>query len=55
VQRWLTFGSTMFISMVFKNSVPTSKKTQHVSSENANWLMLFKEIAAVYSENHKKP
>jgi hypothetical protein len=32
--------------MLFKNSVRTSK---------INWLMLFQEIIAVYSENHAKP
>jgi hypothetical protein len=38
-----------------KNSGRTSKKTQHVSITKINYLMLFKEIIAVYSENHMKP
>jgi hypothetical protein len=39
---------------VFKNSAPISKKT-HVSITKVNWLMLFTEIIAIYSENHTKP
>jgi hypothetical protein len=38
----------------FKNPVFTPKKTQCVSITNANWSILFKEIIAVYSENHMK-
>jgi hypothetical protein len=30
-------------------------KKQHSSIVKINWLMLFKEITAVYSENHTKP
>jgi hypothetical protein len=41
--------------MLFKNSVRTSKRTQHFTITKINWLMLFKEIISVYSENHKKP
>jgi hypothetical protein len=37
---------------IFKNSVRTAKKTQHFTIAKINWLMLFKEIIAVYSENH---
>jgi hypothetical protein len=40
------------MQLIFKNSVPTSKKTQRVSIIKINWLMLFREIIAVYSENH---
>jgi hypothetical protein len=42
--------------MLFKNSVRTSKRTPHFTITNINWLMLFKEIIAVYSdsENHTK-
>jgi hypothetical protein len=39
--------------MLFKNSVRTSKRTPHFTITKINWLMLFKEIIAVYSENHK--
>jgi hypothetical protein len=41
--------------MLFKNSVHTSKRTPHFSITKINWLMLFKEIIAVYIENHAKP
>jgi hypothetical protein len=41
--------------MLFKNSVRTSKRTLHFTITKINWLMLFKEIIAVYSENHEKP
>jgi hypothetical protein len=40
--------------MLFKNPVRTSKKTPHFTITNINWLTLFKEIIAVYSENPKK-
>jgi hypothetical protein len=41
--------------MLFKNSVRTSKRTPHFTITKINWLTLFKEIIAVYSENHSKP
>jgi len=41
--------------MLFKNSVRTSKRTPHFTITKINWLTLFKEIIAVYTENHKKP
>jgi hypothetical protein len=34
--------------------VHTAKKTQHFTKTKINWLTLFKEIIAVYSENHMK-
>jgi hypothetical protein len=40
--------------MTFKNSVRTSKKTQHFTIKKINWLMLYREIIAVYSEIYKK-
>jgi hypothetical protein len=39
--------------MLFKNSVRTSKRTPHFTITKINWLTLFKEIIAVYSETHK--
>jgi hypothetical protein len=39
------------VRIMFKNSVCTSKKTQHFSISKINWQRLFKEIIAVYSEN----
>jgi hypothetical protein len=41
--------------MLFKNSVRTSKRTPYFTTTKINWLMLFKEIIAVYIENHMKP
>jgi hypothetical protein len=41
--------------MLFKNSVRTSKRTPHFTITKINWLTLFKEIIAVYNENHTKP
>jgi hypothetical protein len=41
--------------MLVKNSVRTSKRTPHFTITKINWLMLFKDIMAVYSENHAKP
>jgi hypothetical protein len=41
--------------MLFKNSVRTSKRTPHFTIKKINWLTLFKEIIAVYSENQAKP
>jgi hypothetical protein len=41
--------------MLFKNSVRTSKRTPHFTITEINWLMPFKEVIAVYSDNHTKP
>jgi hypothetical protein len=41
--------------MLFKNPVRTSKRAPHLTITKINWLMLFKEIIAVHSENHAKP
>jgi hypothetical protein len=41
--------------MLFKNSVRTSKRTPYFTSTEINWLTVFKEIIAVYSENYAKP
>jgi hypothetical protein len=38
--------------MLFKKSVRTSKRTPHFTITKINWLTLFKEIIAVYSENY---
>jgi hypothetical protein len=40
--------------MLFKNPVRTSQRTPHFTITKINWLMLFKEIIAVYSENRTK-
>jgi hypothetical protein len=41
--------------MLFESSVRTSKKTPHFTITKINWLTLFKEIMAVYSENYTRP
>jgi hypothetical protein len=41
--------------MLFKNSVRTSKRTPTFTITKINWLTPFKEIIAVYSENHANP
>jgi hypothetical protein len=38
--------------MLFKNSVRTSKRTQHFTITKINLLVLFKEIIAVSSDNY---
>jgi hypothetical protein len=43
------------VYIFFKNSVCTSKRTPNFTITKINRLMLFKEIIAVYSENHTKP
>jgi hypothetical protein len=47
-------SSIVRIYVMFKVSVLTSKKIQHVSVTKINWLMLFTEIIAVYSDNNTK-
>jgi hypothetical protein len=42
------------VYILFKNSVRTSERTPHFTITKFNWLMLFKEIITVYSENHTK-
>jgi hypothetical protein len=42
------------VHLYLKKSVPTLNKIQHVSMTTINWLTLFRETVAVYSENHKK-
>jgi hypothetical protein len=46
---------TKLVWMLFKNSVRTSKRTPHFTITNINWVMVFKELIAVYSENHTEP
>jgi hypothetical protein len=41
--------------MLFNNSVRTSKRTSHFTITKINWLMLFKELIAVYAANYTKP
>jgi hypothetical protein len=46
---------TKLVELLFKNSVRTSKRTPNFTVTSINFLTLFKEIIAVYVENHPKP
>jgi hypothetical protein len=39
---------------IITNSIRTAKKTPHFTITEINWLTLFKEVIAVYSENRTK-
>jgi hypothetical protein len=39
--------------MTFTYSVRTSNRTPYFTLTKINWLTLFKEIIAVYTENHR--
>jgi hypothetical protein len=52
---WVTLWSLKLIQIIFKNWVLTTEEIQHTSITRINWLMLFREIIAVCSENHMKP
>jgi Na+/serine symporter len=41
----------MLVFIIVINSVRTLKRTQHFTITKINWLVLFKEIIAVYNEN----
>jgi hypothetical protein len=43
------------VSLPFKNSVRTSKRTPYFPITEINWLTLFTEVIPAYSENHTKP
>jgi hypothetical protein len=43
-----------FFQLMYKSSVPTSQETYHFSAAKVNRLILFKEIFAVYCENHEE-
>jgi hypothetical protein len=43
------------VKIILKNAVRTSKRTSHFTVAKIKRLTLFKEIIAVYSENHTKP
>jgi hypothetical protein len=42
------------LNNIYKSPVLTSKETQHLSITKIDWLTVFKDIIAVYSENHTK-
>jgi hypothetical protein len=43
------------VQIILKNSVRTSKRTPHLTITKIDWLMLLKEIMAVYSESQTRP
>jgi hypothetical protein len=47
-------SSTAITLLLFNNSVRTAKKTEHFTITKISLLTLFKEIIAVYPENHTK-
>jgi hypothetical protein len=53
----LTFNPSKMklVQIVLKNSVRTSKRTQHLTVKTMGLLTLFKKISPAYSENHTKP
>jgi hypothetical protein len=56
-QTWCCVNSPLkekLFYIILKNSVRTAKKATHFTITKINWLALFKEIIAVYSENYKK-
>jgi hypothetical protein len=40
--------------MLFKNPVRTSKRTPLFTITKINWLTLFKDVIALFSDNHAK-
>jgi hypothetical protein len=51
---WWLPAVALWALLLFNNSVRTAKKTQHFTIAKISLLMLFKEIIAVYAENHTK-
>jgi hypothetical protein len=43
------------IQIIVKYSVPAINKTPHFFITKISWLMLLREIIALYIENHMKP
>jgi hypothetical protein len=43
------------VEIILKNPGRTSKRTSHFTIIKINWIMLFKEVIPVYSENRTKP
>jgi hypothetical protein len=54
-RSYLNAMKTKLVYILFKNSVRTAKGTPNFTITKINWLMLFKEVIAVYSKNHAKP
>jgi hypothetical protein len=43
------------VQIIINNSARSSKKTPHFTITKINWLLLFKKVIVVYSENHAGP
>jgi hypothetical protein len=43
------------VQIIFKTSARISNRTSHFTITKINWLMLFKEIIAIYSDKHTTP
>jgi hypothetical protein len=54
VSHWISPLRPKLVYIIDKNSVRTTKKTQHFTVTKINRLTLFKEIIAVYCENRMK-
>jgi hypothetical protein len=56
---WRSVNQSVLVSklvyILFKDPVRTSKRAPHFTITSINFLTLFKEIIAVYIENHAKP
>jgi hypothetical protein len=48
------FLKTKLVCILFKNPVRNSKGTPHFTITKINWLTLFEEVIAVYTENRAK-
>jgi hypothetical protein len=54
--NWVsTLWNTKLIWTEFKKSAPVSNKTQHISITKISWLLQFKKIIVIYTDNHMKP
>jgi hypothetical protein len=53
--NWINPLKPKLVQIIFKNPVRATKKTPHFTITKIDWLTLFKEIIAVYSETHMNP
>jgi hypothetical protein len=49
------FNTSKPDQITFRHSVRASNRTQHFTVEKINWLMLFRQINDVYTENRTRP
>jgi hypothetical protein len=55
VRKIKTHAPNRAATVTVEKAVPTSKKTHCLSITKTTSLMLFRQITAVYSDNHTKP